>query len=572
VTPAPTAAVHPLEPRRLLAVTSVAPVAVANASRLPDTQVEPSITVDRTNPARQFLVSNSGGGGILASASADGGATWTPRKIADGTDALPVACCDPSAAFDAVGNLFVTYLAAVHGATSRASVVTLLSTDAGATFRVASVFAGEADRPTSDAGAGSVWVAYQQDDHILLAGAAVKGVGKVGKFKKQSIPAPDSINVADVAVGPDGQVAVAYQTDSPRGGTSSVIVHVDPDGRGGKKAGPPVSVALTTIDGFDAIPAQPQRTVDASVTLAWDRSPGPFQGRLYIVYGDEIPNESNNTEVLLRYSDDGGSTWSDATKVNNDTTTASQFFPRVAVDDATGAVAVGFYDCREDDGTPGPGGLDPAANDEPQFYAAVGSPEPGGVLFFFPNTRLSAGPSSALDADEPNEFGDYVGVDAFGGAVRAAWADNSAALPDNPVAARTLFDIAAGGASYALTPDPQFGEAPTVRIVPTKPVRRGMFASFTVEYRGDIDSSTVTNPSIVVNGPNGFAQVAEVRSFKRIRGGWAVRYRVSAPGLKWDAADRGSYFISLGPLGVMSASGVAVAERPLLGRFDVVAG
>jgi len=86
---------------------------------MPETQIEPAIAIDRTNPARLFVTANSGGSGILASLSEDGGVTWTPRIMADGTDGLPAACCDPAASFDGFGNLFVSYLSTVHSGTAR---------------------------------------------------------------------------------------------------------------------------------------------------------------------------------------------------------------------------------------------------------------------------------------------------------------------------------------------------------------------------------------------------------------------------------------------------------------------
>ena len=56
--------------------------------------------------------------------------------------------------------------------------------------------------------------------------------------------------------------------------------------------------------------AQPARTIDAEVGLAYDRSGGSNEGRLYMVYTDEQPNESDNTDIHLRFSDDDGATWS----------------------------------------------------------------------------------------------------------------------------------------------------------------------------------------------------------------------------------------------------------------------
>src|SRR6266853_2816570 len=104
--------------------------------------------------------------------------------------------------------------------------------------------------------------------------------------------------------------------------------------------------------------------------LAWDRTGGPYRGRLYLVYTDRtITNNVNDTDIDVKYSSDNGTNWSTALKVNTDGTNTSQFFPRIAVDQTSGKVAVSWYDCRGD----------AATNRLTRFYAAVSSD--GGVTF-----------------------------------------------------------------------------------------------------------------------------------------------------------------------------------------------
>jgi Glucose dehydrogenase len=40
----------------------------------------------------------------------------------------------------------------------------------------------------------------------------------------------------------------------------------------------------------------------------------------------------------------------------------------VALDPTTGTVAVGFHDCRNDNGVPGPGGTNMIPNDDAEYY------------------------------------------------------------------------------------------------------------------------------------------------------------------------------------------------------------
>src|SRR5205823_9113438 len=93
-------------------------------------------------------------------------------------------------------------------------------------------------------------------------------------------------------------------------------------------------------------------------------------GRVYLVYTLEQKNESDNTDVYVRYSDDNGATWSTGVRVNDDATVNSQFLPKIALDPTSGKIAVAWYDARNDLGTGGAGDTDGVANDDAQFWGA----------------------------------------------------------------------------------------------------------------------------------------------------------------------------------------------------------
>lgn len=431
---------EPLEPR-LLYATSIGVPQVVNVSRMSGQQAEESIAVNPTNPNEMFLAANEDGTSLLGAVSEDGGATWSGRTFATGTDGLPRACCDPSAAFDAFGNLFFAYL----GEDSNNAEV-LLSTDGGQTFTHLASLPGRADQPTIAVGHGSVWVAFQQggaatpatgavtarNAGALAYAAAVGGLGTVGRFGA-AIPlvGPPGQNVADLAVGPAGQVLAAYQTAGPS--DSSIFIKRDPGGLRQRRFGPAIFVGTTNVGDALAIPAQPRRTIDAEVGLAYDTSGDAFAGRVYMVYTDRATSSTFDTDIFLRFSDDDGLTWSAAARVNDDATTASQFFPRIAVDPTTGLVGISWYDTRNDTGDPtAGGGTDATANNEVQVYAAVGVPTPGGVDFAAPNFAATTGFSKAAASPNLNDFGDYTGLAFLGGVLRPAWADNSNSTADNP--------------------------------------------------------------------------------------------------------------------------------------------
>src|SRR4051794_2592559 len=101
--------IEALEKRSLLAASFTVSDPV-NVSKLAGNQSESSIAIDPTNPSHLFIASNTDDVGLFSAYSTNGGATWTKKIIADGTDNLIKASSDPSAAFDSFGNLFLSYL------------------------------------------------------------------------------------------------------------------------------------------------------------------------------------------------------------------------------------------------------------------------------------------------------------------------------------------------------------------------------------------------------------------------------------------------------------------------------
>jgi subtilisin-like proprotein convertase family protein len=137
---------------------------------------------------------------------------------------------------------------------------------------------------------------------------------------------------------------------------------------------PPAAAVAVTSDNLiggpngvnvTKIPASPDVGVGPAPVIAYDNTLGsfsPFQGRLYMLYVDRVltpagsnPNPLDNTDIMLRFSDDGGQTWS-APKIVNDDSVAdgfsggdrAQFMPEVAVDQFTGSLVVSFFDARYD--------------------------------------------------------------------------------------------------------------------------------------------------------------------------------------------------------------------------------
>ena len=151
------------------------------------------------------------------------------------------------------------------------------------------------------------------------------------------IPGTNNCTYGDIAIGPFGLVMQACNlTETGQGGGKVSSSAWTRTGLGPVGFGDRLFVTATHVGGFDFIPPQPDRSVDAEVGLAWGRTGGPHAGRVSLVYTREQPNESDDIDIYVRQSDDGGAIWSAGLRVNDDRTTNSQFLPKISLDPTTG--------------------------------------------------------------------------------------------------------------------------------------------------------------------------------------------------------------------------------------------
>lgn len=134
---------------------------------------------------------------------------------------------------------------------------------------------------------------------------------------------------------------------------------------------------------------------------ACDRSPGPYQGNIYINWSDQR-NGTDDTDIWLSRSTDGGNTWSEAIRVNNDEPGKQQFFTWMTVDQATGHIWCVFYDRRN------------YSDNKTDVFLAVSID--GGQTFN--NFRVSESP---FTPSAGTFFGDYTNIAAHDGVIRPIW-------------------------------------------------------------------------------------------------------------------------------------------------------
>lgn len=473
-----------LEIRTLL---SVSVGTNTNISKMTGNQHESSISIDPTNSMRMFAAANREASGNFVAYSQDGGSNWVGRILGTAADRLPPGGGDVQTAWDSYGNLFLTYLNA-----SNFEVELVVSTDGGATFTaLAPLSLPFADQPSIAVGANSVWVSYtDSSSHLVAVGAPVTGLGSVGSFRSYTVPDSFKGDFGDIAVGPGGQVLVTYQYALANpAGPDSIVVNENPTGINGT-FGAAMTVTSTQVGGADfSVPAQSNNLgIDAEANLAWDRSGGLHQGRVYLVYTNAPSPASSATDIYVQYSDDNGATWSGPVRVTDDPGSNSKFLPSISVDPVTGAVGVAWYDARNDLGTGGLGDTNGIANDDAQLWAAISTD--GGVSFQA-NVQVSAGTSNAA-ASEPAPqpyrnlgYGDFNKSDFYDGRFFRIWADNSNFTSDNPGGTLRTMDVYTAPVSVTF-------EAPTYTAPASQTGLEGSAQSFDLGAFSDPDGGPWT--------------------------------------------------------------------------------
>lgn len=451
-----------------LAPAAHAVVAVVNVSRRATSQSEAAVAVSPLDANDVVIASNiQHGYGIFVAVSHDAGSTWSRDVIGDG-DLFGRACCDPTITWDEQGDLFLSWLG--FGKLRYPTFVPiLLSTDAGdswtlfdrikppdpqvpprsATTTIVRASEGgprdeEEDRglgfidqPTLTTGPHALWASWNNNGQMQATGARIRSIGDVGEFKPvRDIPNAYNCTFGDIAIGPEGAVAHVCQKDRDRKTPVDSVFRftIDADGlRPGRFAAGRV-IAETNVSLFEPIKPQRVRTVDAEVGLAWLRA-GLDRGRLVLMFNDEQPDQSDDTNVYVKTSDDEGETWS--TRVVVTAAAQSQFLPRLAMDPATGHLVVGWHDASLDDGT-GAYDTDGRANTD-AMYALSFSADAGDT--WTAPQMVSVGASNAAASGNGIEFGDYTGLGFAFGVAHPAWADNSNSTGDNPDGVLNGLDI-----------------------------------------------------------------------------------------------------------------------------------
>jgi hypothetical protein len=391
---------------------------------------EVSIAINPTNPNNLVAVSLQyrqpgapTSSSNVAYVSTDGGRTWktvptaNPRLLRQGDD---------SVAFDASGTAYHAYISfdgirverpkrAVNG------IQVVASKDGGLTWadpvpvidHVNTVAPFE-DKPyvVTDNVPGSphrnnVYLAWTRFDaygskdpacqsHIYFSrsddGARTFAMPiRISDAPGDCVDSDNTVEGAVAAAGVGGEVYVVWS------GPQGIVFDKSTDG--GLTFGKD-RLVTRHVGGWD-IPVPGNERHNGMPVTKVDYSAGPGRGTVYVNFIDE---RNGDPDVLVIASRDGGETWSQAVRVNDDQVGngRAQMFTWMAVDPADGSINVVFHDRRDLDGT--------------RTGVTLARSVDGGRTFV--NYRVNQPP---FDFRPGVFFGDYNGIDAFGGLVAAVY-------------------------------------------------------------------------------------------------------------------------------------------------------
>jgi len=343
--------------------------------------------------------------------SNDKGATWNIGLL---TSNLGV-WGDPCIIIDTSGHFYFFHLSDTPGGSFIDRIVCQKSTDGGASWSGGTSMglngnkAQDKEWAVVDPSNNNIYVTWTQfddygsfnpmDSSIIRFSRSTDGGEtwsdplRINRVAGDCIDSDNTVEGAVPCMGPNGEIYTSWA--GPEG-----LVFTRSSDQG--LTWPDTNIFVTDIPGgWDyAIPGI-FRANGMPVTHC-DLSGGLYHGRIYINWSDQR-NGEDDTDVWLVWSDDGGETWSEDIRVNDDPPGKQQFFTWMDIDQTTGYLYFVFYDRRDQ-----PGELT-------DVYMAVS--RNGGETF--ENFKISESP---FDPNASVFFGDYTNVSAHNGIVRPIWA------------------------------------------------------------------------------------------------------------------------------------------------------
>ena len=367
---------------------------------------EPTIYIDPNNPNR--IIAGANINNLFY--SNDGGFSWEVKKLY--SSAYGVAG-DPMVIVDEAGNYYYFHLSNPANGNWLDRIVCQKSTDGGVTWNQGSYMGlngKDQDKPwvVVDRNNGNIYTTWTQFDiygssnpqhrsNIMFSKSSDSGESwseamRINEVDGNCVDSDETVEGAVPAVGPNGEIYVCwagplglvFDRSTDQGETwleNDIFVSDFPGGWDFDIPG------ISRCNGFP-------------ITVC-DLSGGPNHGTIFINWSDQR-NGTDDTDVWLVKSTDGGNTWSERIRVNDDPPGKQQFFTWMAIDQITGHLHFVFYDRRNYDDT------------NTDVYMAT-STDGGETISNYKISEEPFVPASGVF------FGDYNNLSAVNNVIRPIW-------------------------------------------------------------------------------------------------------------------------------------------------------
>ena len=258
-----------------------------------NSQGDPVVFYNLFGEAFYITMSESG---IMLLKSTESGAVWNEEinidPLSEDSDDKPHATADFSGVY--INNVYVAWTD--FNSTTNGEVVLVKSTDRGETF-------------------GSRVPLFPCSTTVIMG--------------------------VNLQTGPNGEVyaiAAKYSEIDPNNDFQEKAFVFSKSINGGNNFSSPTQIF--TLEGIRTKILSPDFNlvrVNSWPSMAVDRSNGVRRGWIYIVYSDKSTGDS---DIYLRRSSDGGTTWSNKMLVNSDPSGKQQWFPSIALDQVTGNIYI----------------------------------------------------------------------------------------------------------------------------------------------------------------------------------------------------------------------------------------
>ncbi|MCP4662429.1 MAG: exo-alpha-sialidase, partial [bacterium] len=399
-----------------------------------------------------------GDGGLQAAFySSDGGTTWDYSCPPD-APAYGLTCTgntfgsDPALSWNDSDEVFLEYMliCSLGGGNYRFAIVVARSTTGGATWTPQGVVINSytsgaledknfyaIDNNSASPYYGRHYTCWDRNNNEKSAWSSNNGV----TWHEVDLPTTTGSGSGyrldlgcELAVEDNGTVHVIYDTLWRVGSNpaNNEEMFYSRSTNGGLSWSTPLEIRDFNLVGFsnnNCPDAQDSRCIGPMGALDVDNSGGACDGNLYATFGDYTTGGVNNTDIYVRRSTNGGTTWDTPVQVNDDGLVRAQFHPFLVVDQSSGYVIVTWHDARNDLGNDAVDyfiarSVDCGVTWETNLQVSQPSAE-------FNNSTISYSNLNTIDNPyrNPNQYGEYMGLDVLDGTAYVAWTDSRHYFP-----------------------------------------------------------------------------------------------------------------------------------------------